>query len=107
MDEKKLEIVNRVAGDPSREEKEAELDELVDLHACGVEAEPKWCVYGRHYKDEGGQGVLYWILPDQESQMVAYKIAKLINQLGGKASAEMTEWNEDLKGKPVYKHESF
>jgi len=85
------------------------LDEYKKLRkavSCGINEKPSWCVYGTDV--DGDRGLLYWIRPDAQDESHARRIAELISKLGGYATAEKTEWNPSLKGKPIYKgEESF
>ncbi len=85
-------------------ERAHEHEQLVYAHMCGIDAKPEWCVWGNNGK--GGKEVLFWIRPSEEDEWVARKIAKYINDHNtvAAASVEMTEWNPDLSGNPVYQH---
>ncbi len=98
--EKKFTLIQG-EGETSKEEKENELQKLVIAHACGTSDRPLWCVYNKN--NIHGIGVLYWIHHTKSEEFVARKIASLVSELGGDAVAEKTEWNETLKGAPVYK----
>lgn len=110
-------------GSGSAGEKNQELAQLIGDYSCGVGFFPEWCVYGQSVDGSHGapptrtgpaqpgradsqsrQGVLFWIRPAPESELRARRIAKLITELGGHATAEKTEWNDTLKGKAVYYH---
>ena len=101
MSEKsKLESV-KAGGETSSIGDERALERLVAEHTCGPDLKPEWCVYGSSH--DGRKGILYWIKPSSEAQFIAKKVAQLNNLLGGGfASAEKTEWNPELKDKPVY-----
>ena len=87
-----------------KQEHKSQLDEygkMIEKYYCGLDIEPRWCVWGSHWN--GNVGVLGWIRPGEEDEFAARKLAKIISELGGDARAEKTEWNESLKGGPVYK----
>ncbi len=75
-------------------------DSLVKEYSCGIDAKPRWCVWGKN--SAGDQGVLFWIKPVSQDEDVAHTLAKLMNEFKGQVRAEKTEWNETLSGKPVY-----
>ena len=85
----------------SDREKIKECDALKKEYSCGIDLKPRWCVWGRGFKDDAG--VLSWIKPSPEDEFVARRIARLITELGGEARAEKTEWNKTFGGKAVYK----
>ena len=78
-----------------------DLQSLEWKHSCRRSDKPQWCVYGSN-RFGREHGVLYWIQPSQEDEFVARRMAKMISKLGGKARAEKTEWNENLKGRVAY-----
>ncbi|MBI2108672.1 MAG: hypothetical protein HYT93_00620 [Parcubacteria group bacterium] len=79
---------------------EHELQGLAHEYDCKVGENPRWCVYGRNRF--GRIEVQHWIRPVDEDEFIARRMAKMENELGGDMKAHMTEWNENLKGKPVY-----
>jgi hypothetical protein len=98
--ERKFEVISGVKEVPD----EARLDEIerfAEDYACGIDQKPKWMVWG--VSPDGGRGVLYWVRPVEGDEFAARRAAKLVTELGGSATAEMTEWNEDLDGLPRYK----
>ncbi|MDO8516207.1 MAG: hypothetical protein Q7S28_03085 [bacterium] len=90
---------NLIEGEHPAESEQALLEGLIHQYACAIDKEPQWCVYGEGL--DGGRGVLFWIKPSDEEEFIARKIAKLVSKLGGNAEAHMTEWNPNLKGKPI------
>jgi hypothetical protein len=77
---------------------------LVKKYSCGIDMKPEWCVWGKD--GENGVGVLHWIRPCDEAEVIAYEIADFIStKQGGSARAEKTEWNYHREGKPpVYEN---
>lgn len=83
-----------------------EYEQLVYTHQCGPAEKPEWCVWGRD--PLGWHGVIFYIRPSEKDEWAARRIAKYLNDNGRKASVEMTEWNPNLRGDPIYgkKHTS-
>jgi len=84
----------------TQEDIRSEYKNLRSSVACSIAEEPQWCVYGTDV--DGGRGVLYWVRPSTNSEREARRLAELISQLGGYATAEKTEWNRSLEGEPMY-----
>ena len=100
--EKHLKLVHNQKEGPSQEAYKKEIERFIEQYACVIDVKPEWCVWGVNY--DGARGVLYWVRPQEGDQFAAYKMADLVTALGGQATAEMTEWNEDLRGAmPIYK----
>lgn len=76
-------------GEYSYEQKERELNELIEKYACGMDEKPRWYVYGKNY--DGGFGILFWIRRGEEDEFIARRFASVINRLGGNAQALMYE----------------
>lgn len=93
----------RAAHSASREDLQYKLRVLRAMRQeweCGIDAQPRWCVWGN---DGAGKGVLSWITPRQGDELAAHRLAQIMRGLGFNARAEKTEWHEALAGKPVYK----
>lgn len=100
----KKQATEKESPDQKGAERLKEYRSLTWEYGCGIDVEPRWCVWG--YGLDRGRGVLFWIKPMPDDELIAHRIAKLINELGGKARAEKTEWNETLKGTAVYEKNS-
>jgi len=58
-----------------------ELNALLDKYTCDPDAKPEFLIYGKNHL--GRYGVINWIKPCNEQEIMARKISKLINQQGG------------------------
>ncbi|HEY9585110.1 MAG TPA: hypothetical protein VJJ02_00765 [Candidatus Paceibacterota bacterium] len=81
-----------------------EYEELVYNEVCEVEQKPRWCIWGNDGK--GGKKVLFWIRPSEKDEWTARRIAKYLKDHGDDTSVQMTEWNPELKGPPIYAEKS-
>ncbi|MBI2047875.1 MAG: hypothetical protein HYT27_01935 [Parcubacteria group bacterium] len=88
---------------PERENVQEELRLLENGYThCTLKDKPRWCVFGED--NTGYSEVIYWIQPISNDEFVAQKLARLLSYVDNRhISAQMTEWNQNLKDEPVYR----
>jgi len=87
-----MNLVDEEKEDKTKEQLEAEYDELVAEISCGIDESPEWCVSGKGHSDTLGSGVLFWIRPVVDDLIKAERLADIINKLGGKVTVENIDW---------------
>ena len=92
---KNIETARGAEEPPSAEKALLEQETLAHAYACGIDAEPEWCV--SETQGAGEEKVLHWIRPAIEAEFVAMRMARLATVLGAPAVAKKTKWNRDAE----------
>jgi hypothetical protein len=84
----------------SAAEQDEKMNSLVAEYGRTVDVKPEWCVW---QNDGNGMAqVLMWVAPVPEGELVARRIAKYLQSRNVSAGVEMTEWNPNQHGTPIY-----